>query len=149
MLHRLLLAVECVDAVLRRRPDAGVRIGRELARAGCWRAATTRTGRAWTCRAGGPGRAVLCFDHRSPVHTDLVLRIVDPARRFVARRLRVPPWQLAEILAAEQNPADGAGRFPAAAALAGTRYRATAPRVGSPASAAGWPEPAGRCAGPG
>ncbi|HST48498.1 hypothetical protein [Jatrophihabitans sp.] len=102
VLHRLLLAVECVDAVLRRRSGAGVRIGRELP------ALLLPPGSDpdWPCLelpAAGPGRGVLCFDHRSPVHTDLVLRIVDPARRFVARRLQLPPWQLAEILAAEQN----------------------------------------------
>jgi hypothetical protein len=103
VLHRLLLAVECLDAVLRRRPDSAVRIGRELA--------TPLLGPGhdpdWPCLelpAAGPGRAVLRFDHRTPVHTDLVFRIVDPTRRFVARRLRVPPWQLTEILAAEQNP---------------------------------------------
>lgn len=103
VLHRLLLAVECVDGVLRRRSDAGVRIGRELA------APLLAPGHDpdWPCLdlpTGGPGRAVLCFDHRTPVHTDLVFRIVDPSRRFVARRLQVPPWQLPEILAAEQNP---------------------------------------------
>jgi hypothetical protein len=103
VLHRLLLAVECVDAVLRRRSDAGVRIGREVP------ALLLAPGHHpdWPCLGvptGGPGRAVLRFDHQTPVHTDLVFRIVDPARRFVARRLRVPPWQLTEILAAEQNP---------------------------------------------
>jgi len=103
VLHRLLLAVECVDAVLRRRADAGVRIGRELAEL----LLPAGHDPDWPCLdlpTGGPGRAVLRFDHRSPVHTDLVFRIVDPGRRFVPRRLQVPPWQLAEILAAEQNP---------------------------------------------
>ena len=103
VLHRLLLAVECVDAVLRRRLDAGIRIGRELDS----RLLAPGHDPDWPCLnlpAAGPGRAVLRFDYRTPVHTDLVFRIVDPARRFVARRLQLPPWQLTEILAAEQNP---------------------------------------------
>lgn len=103
VLHRLLLAIECVDAVLRRRSDAAVRIGRELA------APLLPAGYDpdWPClelTGTAPGRAVIRFDHRTPVHTDLVIRIIDPTRRFVARRLRVPPWQLTEIVAAEQNP---------------------------------------------
>src|SRR3954452_2263682 len=88
VLHRLLLAVDCVAAVLRRRPEAGVRIGRELDA----RLLARGHDPDWPCLSlppAGPGRAVLRFDHRSPVHTDLVLRIVDPARRFVARRLQV------------------------------------------------------------
>ena len=47
VLHRLLLAVECQDAVLQRRVSGSIRIGRELP-AGCCHAATTRPGRART-----------------------------------------------------------------------------------------------------
>jgi len=103
VLHRLLLAVECQDAVLQRRVSSAIRIGRELPAALLPRGYDP----SWPCQdltGRGPGRAVSCFDYRSPVHTDLVVRIVDPSRQFVPRRFELPPWQLAEILVAEANP---------------------------------------------
>jgi hypothetical protein len=103
VLHRLLLAVDCLDAVLRRRISGSIRIGRELPAALLPRGYDP----SWPCQelpSRGPGRAVSCFDYRSPIHTDLVIRIADPSRQFVARRLELPPWQLTEVLAAEANP---------------------------------------------
>ena len=103
VLYRLLLAVDCQDVVLQRRISSSLRIGRELPAALLPRGYDP----SWPCQnlpGRGPGRAVSCFDYRSPVHTDLVVRIVDPSRQFVARRFRLPPWQLTEILAAEANP---------------------------------------------
>lgn len=103
VLHRLLLAVDCQDAVLQRRVSGSIRIGRELPVALLPRGYDP----SWPCQdltARGPGRAVSCFDHLSPVHTDLVIRIADPSRQFVPRRLELPPWQLTEVLAAEANP---------------------------------------------
>jgi hypothetical protein len=103
VLHRLLLAVECQDVVLQRRISGSIRIGRELPAALLPRGYDP----SWPCQdltGRGPGRAVSCFDYRTPIHTDLVIRIADPSRQFVARRLELPPWQLTELLAAELNP---------------------------------------------
>ena len=80
VLHRLLLAIDCVDGVLQRRAGSAVRIGRELPVALLPRGYDP----SWPCLdfAGrGTGRAVGCFDYRTPVRTDLVIRIADPSRQ--------------------------------------------------------------------
>jgi hypothetical protein len=90
VLHRLALAVEVLDAV-NRRAAFGVRVGREAPRTA-----------ALPPRGDGSGRLVLRHDARLP---DVVrVRIDDPTRRWVPRRLDVPLWTLEEVRAADQEP---------------------------------------------
>jgi hypothetical protein len=110
VLHRLALAVECVDAQTRARPRTAVRIGREVG-------PRFRPGdheRDWPCLdldAPGTARALLRLDARTP--TRLRLRIADPRRRYVARRFDLPLWTLAEIVAADErgDPVPGRSRL--------------------------------------
>src|SRR5262249_38855218 len=81
VLHRLALAVDCLDAVTRHRVATGVRIGREVPQEVLPRGHDP----AWPCWnliAKGTGRATIMLDLRAP--TTVRLRIVDPRRRYVA-----------------------------------------------------------------
>ena len=103
VLHRLALGVECLDAVTGRLVRTGVLVGREMDPLLLPRIHDPE----WPCFSlpgKGVGRSYLRFDHTIPVHTPLRLRLVDPSRRFVPRRLELPLWTLAEILAAEAAP---------------------------------------------
>jgi hypothetical protein len=103
VLHRLALGVECLDAVTGRRVRTSVRIGREVDP----RLLPRGYDQEWPCLSlpgKGTGQSYLRFDYATPVHSPLLLRVLDPARRFVPRRLRLPLWTLAEILAAEATP---------------------------------------------
>ncbi len=101
VLHRLALGVECVDAVTGRRVRTEVDVGREVDP----RRLPPGSDPRWPCLSlerRGIGRSQLRFDHTTP--TGVRLRLVDPRRRFSARRFDLPLWTLAEILAAEASP---------------------------------------------
>jgi hypothetical protein len=102
VLHRLALVVECVDSVDERRASTRVRIGREVSPL----LLPAGYESSWPCLdliPRGPGRAMILFDWRTPTKP-VRIRIVDPARRYVARRFELPLWKLAEIVAAEAAP---------------------------------------------
>lgn len=94
VLHRLALGVICLDPLL----DAGVRAA---VRAGWEESPLDRRGdldASWPCRSlepAGPGRFKL--RHPGSLPSELVLRIDDPARRYVPRRFRVHPWPTTAI----------------------------------------------------
>jgi hypothetical protein len=98
VLHRLALAVECVDATKRRLVTKAVHI--------------TRDDSGAVLPEHGSGRGVLVHDQGAP--SKLTIRIADPARQFVPRRLTVPLWSLAEVSAADN---DGGPFVPAASRL--------------------------------
>ena len=103
VMHRLALGVECLDAVTGRLVRTSVLTGREMDPIRLPRDHDPE----WPCFSlpgKGTGRSYLRFDHTIPVRTPLLLRLVDPSRRFVPRRLELPLWTLAEILAAEATP---------------------------------------------
>jgi hypothetical protein len=117
LLHRLALGVEIVDAVTGRAVGTAVSVGREVPDPPRHR----RRGRALDpmlrradlpLEASGTGRYRLRHElGRSPVPPSgdggppapapVVVRIDDPWRRFVPRRLAVPLWTLPEVEAAE------------------------------------------------
>jgi hypothetical protein len=102
VLHRLALVVECVDSVAQRRLSTQVRVGREVSPL----LLPVGYESSWPCLdliPRGPGRAMILFDWRTPTKP-VRIRIVDPARRYVARRFELPLWTLAEIVAAEAAP---------------------------------------------
>jgi hypothetical protein len=102
VLHRLALVVESVDSVVERRASTRVRIGREVSPL----LLPVGYESSWPCLdliPRGPGRAMIVFDRRTPAKP-VRIRIVDPARRYVARRFELPLWTLAEIVAAEAAP---------------------------------------------
>ncbi len=93
VLHRLALGLVVRDAVTSR-PVDGVRVG--------WEAPVRRLPRNrpawWPCldlEPLGGGRHRLLV---APRPDDLVLRIVDPSRRFVARRLGLGWWPFADLV---------------------------------------------------
>lgn len=114
VLHRLVLGVECVDAVTERRVRTDLVIGRELDP----RRLPPGHDPQWPCVSllrKGTGRGQLLYDATTPTRTLPVppapagppvarLRLVDPWRRFVARRLDATLWTLADVLAAEAAP---------------------------------------------
>jgi hypothetical protein len=102
VLHRLALVVECVDSVIQRRISTQIRIGREVSPL----LLPVGYELSWPCLdliPRGPGRAMILFDWRTPTKK-VRIRIVDQERRYVARRFELPPWKLAEIIAAETAP---------------------------------------------
>jgi hypothetical protein len=98
VLHRLALAVECVDATTRRLVTNAVRI--------------TRDDSGTVLAEHGPGRGVLLHDKGLP--SKLAIRIADRARQFVPRRLSIPLWTLLEVSAADS---DGGPFVPAVSRL--------------------------------
>ena len=127
VLHRLALAVDCLDAVTRHRVATEVRIGREVPQEVLPRGHD----RAWPCwdlTAKAAGRAMIMLDLRAP--TTVRLRIADPRRRYVARRFDLKLWTLREVLDEESagSPVPAASRLlrpwllpgPAAALSRGT-----------------------------
>ncbi len=131
VLHRLALAVETVDAVTAR--PVRVRTGREVPP----RLRPPGADASWPCldlESNGRGRAVL--RHGWSVPGAVTVRLVDPARRFVPRRVRVPLWTLAEVEAVEAPP-------PAAGSYVPTRSRLLRPWL---LPGAGYPLPRGTTA---
>jgi hypothetical protein len=114
VLHRLVLGVECLDAVTERRVRTDLAIGRELDP----RRLPPGHDPQWPCislQRRGIGRGQLRYDATTPTRTLAVppappgppavrLRLVDPWRRFVPRRFEVTLWALADVLAAEAAP---------------------------------------------
>jgi hypothetical protein len=103
VLHRLALAVECLDATTGLRTRTDVAVGREVDP----RLLPRKYPPAWPCvslESKGTGLSQLRFDATTPVTTPIRLRLADPARRFVARRFDLPLWRLPEILTAEAAP---------------------------------------------
>src|SRR5687768_7840946 len=87
VLHRLAVAVETMDPLTDRLVVTPVRAGLELVR----RSRTTDP--RWPCRplqVAGPARFTL--RHQPPLPQPVVLRVDDPARRFVPRRFRLRLW---------------------------------------------------------
>ncbi len=91
--HRLALAVQAIDANTGAPVADPLRVTRETVRS----------------PAGGPGfvdhgagRFVLT--HARDVSTEAVVRIADPTRRFVPRRLVVRLWPLPVVIGADQRP---------------------------------------------
>jgi hypothetical protein len=102
VLHRLALAVVCTDSVIDRPVSIPLRIGWERPERGLPRGFD----RSWPCLdldRHGPGRAVLRLDRRTPTGP-VRIRIVDPRRRYAARRVELSLWKLTEIVAAEATP---------------------------------------------
>ncbi|MFF0014120.1 hypothetical protein [Streptomyces sp. NPDC005374] len=119
LLHRLALGVETVDAVTGRAVGTAVRVGREVPD----QPRRRRRGQGLDpllrridlpLEASGIGRYRLRHELRrrpvvllrdgvppAPAPAPVVVRIDDPRRRFVPRRLAVPLWTLAEVEAAE------------------------------------------------
>ncbi len=114
VLHRLVLGVECVDAVTGQRVRTDLAIGRELDP----RRLSPDHDPQWPCVSllrRGTGRGRLLYDATTPTRTLAVppapagppvarLRLVHPWRRFVARRLDATLWTLADVIAAEGAP---------------------------------------------
>lgn len=114
VLHRLVLGVECLDAVTEQRVRTDLAIGRELDP----RRLPPSHDPQWPCVSllrKGTGRGQLLYDATTPTRTLPVspapagppvarLRLVDPWRRFVARRFDATLWTLADVLAAEAAP---------------------------------------------
>ncbi|HYN56460.1 MAG TPA: hypothetical protein VES03_04590 [Motilibacterales bacterium] len=111
VLHRLVLGVECLDAVTEQRVRTDLAIGRELDH----RRLPPNHDPQWPCvplLRRGTGRGQLLYDATTPTRSLLVppappgppvarLRLVDPWRRFVARRLDATLWTLIDVVAAE------------------------------------------------
>ena len=101
VLHRLALGVECLDAIIGRRVRTDVAVGREVD----VRLLPRGFGPEWPCvslESKGIGRSQIRFDVTTP--EAVRLRLVDPQRRFVARRFDLPLWKLDEILGADGTP---------------------------------------------
>jgi hypothetical protein len=100
VLHRLALAVECIDAVTRDLVTTSVRIGAEVAP----RLRTNPGDSAWPCAdfaAHGPARAILL--HRPPMPLTVTVRIADLTRRFVTRRLTTALHSDADVTASDSG----------------------------------------------
>jgi hypothetical protein len=104
VVHRLALAVVPVDAITQRAVAAGLRVDVEPL------APPALLAQGWPNRApqsmrNGAAHVVL---HTATVPqlpgAALTVRITDPAATFVARRLRVPLWTLADVTGADTVP---------------------------------------------
>ena len=95
-LHRLALAVEVVDPLTERLAVTSLRAGQELVRR------TRTTDRSWPCAPLDPaGPARFKLRHQHPLPSRVVVRLDDPARRFVPRRLRIRLWRVDRL---DQTP---------------------------------------------
>ncbi|KRE60016.1 hypothetical protein ASG92_22290 [Arthrobacter sp. Soil736] len=89
LMHRLALALECIDSVTERPVRSGVRIGREVRGPQIGREQDA----GWPCvdlLDKGVGRGVLTFGQ--PLPDVVTIRIADPTRHAVPRRLSIPLW---------------------------------------------------------
>ncbi|SEI83008.1 hypothetical protein [Demequina mangrovi] len=96
VLHRLALGVMVHDAITSGPANAPLRVGWEAPP----RLLPRRTDRTWPCldlERLGTGRYRLRADRLWP--PSLTVRLDDPSRRYVSRRLEVPLWTLAEVRA--------------------------------------------------
>jgi hypothetical protein len=115
-IHRLALAVVPVDQLTRGPVRTGIRVGREVPRPPSRR----RRGEAldplgWRLdRALDAHRSAFTLRHRldiplpppgSPPVGEVVIRLDDPARRYVPRRLRVPMWSRRRVEEPDRDPA--------------------------------------------
>ncbi len=109
-LHRLALGVETLDAVTGRATGTPVRVGREVPHRsdrhrppGRGRPLDPLLQRAdMPLESSGTGRHLLLHTlRRSTPGESAVVRIDDPWRRYVPRRLEVPLWTRTEVEAAE------------------------------------------------
>lgn len=102
VLHRLALAVECVDGVTGQLVSTPVRVGREVP-------PRLRSGRpepSWPCLdLEGAGSARFLLRHGPTLPNVVTLRLADPTRRYVARTVRIPLWTLAEVAAVDLTDA--------------------------------------------
>jgi len=99
--HRLALAVECRDPLTDRLVLTQLRAGYERPRSPFVPVPVP----SYPCiafDAAGPARFTL--RHDVPLPSTIQVRIDDPSRRFVARRLRIPLWP--------ENRVDGGGARP-------------------------------------
>ena len=104
VLHRLALAVDCVDALTGRPGTPGVRAGREADP----RLLPRRFDHSWPCldldmRASGR----FTVRRETPVPDTFIVRIADAGRSFAPRRLRAHLWTEAQIGAADRIPPAG------------------------------------------
>ncbi|MGW4095818.1 hypothetical protein [Mycobacterium sp. NPDC004974] len=100
VLHRLALAVDCADAVTHSPLGTQVRIGAEVAP----RLRTYPDDVTWPCAdllQHGLGRATRL--HRPPMPANITVRIADPTRRYVPRRLTTPLRTDADITASDNG----------------------------------------------
>lgn len=100
VLHRLALAVDCVDAVTRSLLATQVRIGAEVAP----RLRTYPNDPTWPCAdliPHGFGRATRL--HQPPMPSNITVRIDDPTRRYVPRRLTTPLRADVDITASDNG----------------------------------------------
>lgn len=117
VVHRLALAVRPLDAVTERPVGRGVVVARETARSVARRRPSSGP---WRLRQGD-GEGVPLVDHGGGVFVLLqrqdvptaagaavTVRVVDPAARWVPRRLRVPIWTLGEVRGADDEPPSAA-----------------------------------------
>jgi hypothetical protein len=102
VLHRLALAVECLDAVTGQRVRADLSIDREVDPL-LLPPSVRGLPPLRPLEARDSGRALIRFDHTTPTRP-VRLRIWDPRRRYAPRRLDLPLWTLAEVVAAEATP---------------------------------------------
>ena len=109
MLHRLALAVECIDAVTERVVNRTLDMGRELP------GLLASESSAWPCVnlvPHGPGRAIAL--HESQLPASVTIRIDCRTRSFVPRRFSVPLWSEHEVGMADLT---GIGYVPARSRL--------------------------------
>jgi hypothetical protein len=93
VLHRLALAVECLDAWGNGLVPTPVRVGRQRPD-GLARLADP----AWPCTdLEDSGGARFTLRHQRPLPQQLVVRVDDPSRRYVPRRFLVHPWPVAAL----------------------------------------------------
>ena len=105
--HRLALAVEVRDAITSRLADTPMRVGRELAGPVLGRGGPPPDP-SWPCEdleRSGTARFKLRRGPRLPAV--ITLRIDDPARRYVPRRVSITLWPQADLEAADQSPPAG------------------------------------------
>jgi hypothetical protein len=90
VLHRLTLALEVLDSLSSRPVAAPVLVQRDASR------------RQFRGIAGNGGRFVLLYGSRAGGRAEL--RITDPSRQYVPRRLSIPLWSRGELEAADRVP---------------------------------------------
>jgi hypothetical protein len=106
--HRLTLAVEVRDAVTNRLADIPVRVGRETTARVPAGGGPQAADPSWPCQnleRSGTARFKLRLGPALPAV--ITLRIDDPGRRYVPRRVSITLWPPADLEAADQSPPAG------------------------------------------
>jgi len=94
VLHRLALGVECLDALGDRPVMTSVRVGRQATE----RMLPRPLDPTWPCLdLEMSGTARFKLRHQRPLPAELVVRVDDPTRRYVPRRLTVHPWPVVAL----------------------------------------------------